>query len=73
MVRWAFYGREKMKISKTSSGYHLMIAEYAIISFDGFEKNEVGVSLFKNGHYVAGLTFDRASDFYRAWRAMQCK
>lgn len=62
-----------MKISKTSSGYHLMIVEDVIISFDSFEKNEVGVSLFKNGHYVAGLAFDRAADFFRAWRAMQCK
>lgn len=50
--------------------YSLMLGEITIL-FDRFKKDQVGVSLYRDGTQTASLYFEQATEFYRAWRAMQ--
>jgi hypothetical protein len=59
-----------MRIYKTDYGYHLVVAEDVTVSFDRFEKSHTGLALIKKGHYAGSLSFDAATEFYKAWRAM---
>jgi hypothetical protein len=59
-----------MKIYKTDYGYHLLAANNVTVSFDSYEKERWGVTLFNKGNYAGQLNFDAATEFYKAWRAM---
>jgi hypothetical protein len=59
-----------MRIYKTDYGYHLVINHDITIAFDEFEKSHTGLALIKKGNYAGSLSFDAATEFYKAWRAM---
>ncbi|MGB3724867.1 MAG: hypothetical protein WA981_03795 [Glaciecola sp.] len=59
-----------MKIYKIDNGYSLIIAEYISMVFDEYKTDSCGVMLYYRGRYAGQLSFDAATEFYKAWRAM---
>lgn len=43
------------------------------INFTDFEPESTGVRLMNGDIIAAFLYFDKATEFYKAWRVMQCK
>lgn len=64
-----------MKISKAISNpkYKFLTVGDIQIHFTDFESESTGVRLLNGSAVAAYLYFEQATEFYRAWRAMQCK
>lgn len=62
-----------MEIYKTEHGYHLKMCDDSTFAFSDWENDRVGVTLYLGKSFSGSLNFEQATEFYKAWRAMQCK
>ena len=63
-----------MEIAKTPREY-LLMHDDLVVRFTRYEKSEGCLALYCDGNTFASATIHgtKVSDFYKAWRAMQCK
>lgn len=64
-----------MKIERATHDlkYKFLMMGDIQIHFTDFEKESTGVRLLNGDVIAAYLYFEQAVEFYKAWRAMQCK
>ena len=63
-----------MKIIKAHhGGYHILLISGMHVNFNSFEHRDGYVTLII-GNEIAGIIWqDKAPEFFRAWRVMQCQ
>lgn len=64
-----------MKIERAmhDPNYKFLMIGDIHIHFTDFDPESTGVRLLLNETMAAFLYFEQATEFYKAWRAMQCK
>lgn len=63
----------KIESSIHDPNYKFLMMDDIHIHFTDFEPESTGVRLMNGDVIAAFLYFEQATEFYKAWRAMQCK
>lgn len=63
-----------MKIIKAQQfNYYMLSLDGLHVNFDSFEHRDGNVMLIR-GNEISGIAWqDKAAEFFRTWRAMQCQ